>query len=163
MRIQGSPEQTQYLKSASDQGYLDEVFSALDALGQTPWQINREVFDVVSQVWNSGEALADIPVDNAESKISDPVAPSTDAMKDPRTREAHRVQMKTVRNERAKAHSQRCNLNYKLEIAKAVSMISLLSRVVCSLYASMSTRPFTFLTISTSEAALIPSHLTCRT
>ena len=122
MRIQDSPEQMHYLKSASEQGHLDDVFTALDVLGGTPWQINRPVFDVVSQVWNSGEAIADIPLDNADVNIPDPSAPPADQMKDPRMREAHRVRMKLARNSRAKAHSQRCNLNYKLEIAKAVSL-----------------------------------------
>lgn len=121
MRIRESPEQVQFMKMASEQGQLDQVFAALDVLGRTPWKINKPVFDIVMQVWNSGEAFADIPINNAETKIPDPKPPSAEQLRDPRDREAYRVQLKQVRNARSTAHSQRCDLNYKLEIAKAVS------------------------------------------
>ena len=32
---------------------MSEVYDALNSLGVTPWRINRKVFDVVDQVWNS--------------------------------------------------------------------------------------------------------------
>ena len=125
MRMQDSPEQMQHLKLASEQGHLDQIFAALDVLGGTAWRINKPIFDVVSQVWNSGEALADIPLDNAESSIPDPIMPPDADVKDPKLKEAYRVHLKNIRNARAKAHSQRCDLNYKLEIARAVRSVCL--------------------------------------
>ena len=121
LRINDCPEQLMYAKLGSEQGHLDRVFTALDVLGSTPWRINKAVFEVISQVWNSGEALADIPVNNADFSIPDPVMPSEAEMKDPTIRQSFRLAMKQVRLTRAKAHSQRCDLNYKLEIARAVS------------------------------------------
>lgn len=120
MRTRDSPEQISYLKLASDHGHLNDIFTALDVLGSTAWQVNKEIFDVVMQVWNSGESLADIPMDNAEDAIPDPVLQADMDMKDPRNKEAYRVALKEVRNQRSKSHSQRCDLNYKLEIARAV-------------------------------------------
>ncbi|KAK4053626.1 DNA-directed RNA polymerase [Microbotryomycetes sp. JL221] len=61
MRTKDSDEQIQYLKQASEANTLDLIFSGLDALGSVSWKVNRKVFDVVTQVWNSGEELADIP------------------------------------------------------------------------------------------------------
>lgn len=120
VRSRDSPEQAMYMKMASEHGHLDQIYSALDVLGSTAWQINKSVFDVVLQVWNSGEALADIPVDNAETAFPDPAMPDDVNLKDPKVKEAYRVQLKELRNLRTKTHSQRCNLNYNLEIARAV-------------------------------------------
>lgn len=121
MRTKESPEQEQYVRLAAENGQMTEVFTALDALGSTAWRINRPIYDIVTKVWNSGEALGDIPVDNAETKIPDPSPPSPEQMSELSYREAYRVQMKEIRTQRSKAHSQRCSLNYKLEIARAVS------------------------------------------
>lgn len=121
MRARDSPEQEQYVRLAAENGQLKGVFAALDALGSTAWRINKPIFNVISKVWNSGEALGDIPVDNAESTIPDPVKPSAEQLAEPSYREAYRAQVREVRAQRVKAHSQRCTLNYKLEIARAVS------------------------------------------
>lgn len=124
MRTKDSPEQEQYVRLAAENGQMTEVFTALDALGSTAWRINRPIYDIVTKVWNSGEALGDIPVDNAETKIPDPSPPSPEQMGELSYREAYRVQMKEIRTQRSKAHSQRCSLNYKLEIARAVGCAS---------------------------------------
>src|SRR5271168_1257522 len=57
MRTRNSIEQKAYLKEASERKHLDELFAGLDVLGSTCWTINRNVFDVVIRVWNSGEEL----------------------------------------------------------------------------------------------------------
>ena len=61
MRYKESAEQGSYLRAASEAGNLDQVFAGLDVLSSTPWQVNRNVFDVVLQSWNKGEAIADLP------------------------------------------------------------------------------------------------------
>ena len=55
MRFKNSEEQKIYLRQASINGNLELVFAGLDVLGSTPWKINRKIFDVVLEVWNSGE------------------------------------------------------------------------------------------------------------
>lgn len=121
MRARENPEQEQYVRLAAENGQMKEVFAALDALGSTAWRINRPIYNIISKVWNSGESLGDIPVDNAESTIKDPDEPTPEELAEPSLREAYRAQKQDVRALRAKAHGQRCSLNYKLEIARAVS------------------------------------------
>nr|CAG8491107.1 12082_t:CDS:10 [Entrophospora candida] len=66
MRIKECPEQLAYLKKASDEDYLGRVFAGLDVLGSTKWAINKKVYEVVLEVWNSGKAIADIPPSNLD-------------------------------------------------------------------------------------------------
>lgn len=120
MRTKDSMEQIEYLRQASEADSLDEIFSGLDVLGSTPWSINRPVFDVVTEVWNSGEALADIPKKASISSIVEPERPA-DMDTDPRAKDTFRHRMKQAILERRSAHSNRCDVNYKLEIARAVS------------------------------------------
>lgn len=167
MRARDSPEQQQYVRLAAENGQLKEVFAALDALGSTAWRINKSIYSVISKVWNSGEALGDIPVDNAESSIPDPVRPSPEQLSEPSYREAHRAQVREVRLQRAKAHSQRCTLNYKLEIARAVSNVA--NTIPVSLHFadtilrdSTWMKPSISLTISTSEGGPTQFHRICR-
>ena len=68
MRYKDSQEQLVYLKEASNLGNLELFYAALDVLGSTPWKINREIFDVVLKVWNSGERLGKIPPAVLEDK-----------------------------------------------------------------------------------------------
>ena len=127
MRIRDSPEQQAYIKSASDNRQLGSVFAALDFLGQTPWAVNRKIFDVITAVWNSGEAVAQIPVKNPLMNMPDPVKPEN-ADSDEYARAMWRTEMReNVVNKRS-AHSERCLVNYKLEVARAVSRIAM---IVC--------------------------------
>lgn len=118
MRIKDSDEQLQYLQQASDNDTLDNIFTGLDALGSVSWQINTKVFDVVSTVWNSGEAVADIP---AKESFVEPVkaAVPDNVDKDPRARDNYRHRIRQALQARRAAHSNRCDLSYKLEIARA--------------------------------------------
>jgi DNA-directed RNA polymerase len=54
MRYKDSHEQKIYMQEASNSGNLELVYSGLDVLGATPWRVNRAIFDVVLEVWNSG-------------------------------------------------------------------------------------------------------------
>ncbi|POY72881.1 putative DNA-directed RNA polymerase [Rhodotorula taiwanensis] len=118
MRTKDSDEQLQYLQQASDNDTLDTIFTGLDALGSVSWQINRRVFDVVSTVWNAGEAIADIP--NKDSLVDPVKAPLPENVEtDPRARDTYRHRIRQALQARREAHSKRCDLNYKLEIARA--------------------------------------------
>lgn len=120
MRFKESREQEVYLRHASDAGRLELVFAGLDVLGSTPWRINRRVFDVVLEVWNKGERFCKIP----------PAVPDEPEPERPPNMEFDN-KAKTIYIERQKAwqqakaanHSDRCSVNYKVEIARAVSTL----------------------------------------
>ncbi|GAA5920111.1 hypothetical protein JCM6882_008670 [Rhodosporidiobolus microsporus] len=118
MRTKDSEEQVQYLRQASDSNTLDSIFAGLDTLGSVPWKINRNVFDIVSKVWNSGEAIADIPAKDTVTKQPEVEVPE-DVETSPRARDTYRRRIRQALQEKRSAHSTRCDLNYKLEIARA--------------------------------------------
>ena len=118
MRLKDTQEQLTYLKHASKEGHMEHVFAGLDVLGSTPWQVNREVFDVVIEVWNSGKKFMKIP--GAVYEEPEPVKPEDFDMnikaKAEYMREYREWQLGKANN-----HSNRCGVNYKVEIARAVS------------------------------------------
>ncbi|KAJ9111267.1 hypothetical protein QFC22_006567 [Naganishia vaughanmartiniae] len=118
MRFKESAEQTTYLKRASEAGRLDSVFAGLNVLSSTPWAINRQVFDVVLQCWNSGEAIADIPAAEGVAQYNIPERPDPRDT-DPESRSKYVAALRTVTNQMAKDHSERCKFNYNLEIARS--------------------------------------------
>jgi DNA-directed RNA polymerase len=118
MRIKDSPEQVLYLKRASEEGYLDRVLTGLDVLGATRWKVNRPVFDVILQAWNSGEAIADIPP-VTEGDLPLPEKPENYAT-DPKAKLDWIKKVKLIQNTQRNHHSLRCDVNYKVETARAV-------------------------------------------
>lgn len=117
MRTRQSLEQKAYLKEASDSNHLTEVYRGLDILGETCWTINRTIFDIVLDVWNSGESVADIPPQ--ASGLEYPPEPKT-ADWDVKARMDWIQECKIMSRTMQNAHSVRCDINYKLEIARAV-------------------------------------------
>lgn len=116
MRYKKSEEQQIYMKEASAAGNLELVYAGLDVLGSTPWKINRPIFDVVLQVWNSGKGLAGIPPEKLD--MVDPPKPD---FTDHEARKNYMLKIREMQVARANNHSERCSTNYKLEIARAVS------------------------------------------
>ncbi|KAH7108553.1 DNA/RNA polymerase [Auriculariales sp. MPI-PUGE-AT-0066] len=114
MRIKDSQEQLTYLRQASQAGNLEMVYSGLDVLGATPWQINRGVLEVVIQVWNSGEGMGGIP----PAKIAE-LAPQPPPAEDLTARPDYIKALAEYNMHKAGNHADRCGVNYKLEIAKA--------------------------------------------
>ncbi|KAJ1953624.1 DNA-directed RNA polymerase, partial [Dipsacomyces acuminosporus] len=109
-------EQLRYLKKAANEDRLFTLLAGLDSLGLTKWAINRPVFEAVRKVWNSGCELADIPP--RSYNVPEPVKPdSYDTDKNARLK--YHVEMREWNNGRANQHSQRCDCNYKVEIAQA--------------------------------------------
>ncbi|CAI4061921.1 hypothetical protein SUVZ_06G0150 [Saccharomyces uvarum] len=115
LRTKDSPEQVAYLKAASENGDIGPVYDGLNVLGNTPWTVNRNVFDVVSQVWNNGEGFLDIPC--AQEEMVLPPAPPRNS--DPSILRTWKLQVKTIANKFSSDRSNRCDTNYKLEIARA--------------------------------------------
>ena len=116
MRTRQSIEQKAYLKEASDANVLTDVYRGLDILGETCWTINRRVFDVVLNVWNSGEAIGDIPPQASELQY--PEQPKN-ATWDVKARINWIQECRMTSRAMQNAHSVRCDINYKLEIARA--------------------------------------------
>ncbi|EPQ30938.1 uncharacterized protein PFL1_01836 [Pseudozyma flocculosa PF-1] len=116
MRFKDSAEQGSYLRAASENGSLDTVLAALDVLGQTSWKINRPIFDVMTEVWNSGKDIADMPPVAMETPEPDK---PYNYDQDIKARSVYLQRLKQWNAQRASNHSQRCDVNYKLEIARA--------------------------------------------
>lgn len=118
MRFKDSVEQESYLKHASDLGNVELVYAGLDVLGSTPWKINKEVFDVILKVWNSGERMGKLPP--AVYDQPEPEAPPN-VDSDIKAKSIYIQRLKGYNQNKANNHSERCNVNYKIEIARAVS------------------------------------------
>ncbi|THH14382.1 hypothetical protein EW146_g5951 [Bondarzewia mesenterica] len=116
MRFKDSQEQQTYLKHASAAGNVELVYAGLDVLGSTPWKINRRVFEVVLEVWNSGDRLAKIPPTVFDTP--EPEKPE-DVDTDPKVRSVYLQRQRAWLQAKANNHSERCNVNYKIEIARA--------------------------------------------
>ncbi|THG95963.1 hypothetical protein EW026_g5773 [Hermanssonia centrifuga] len=115
MRYKDSQEQYSYLRQASSLGNLELVYASLDVLGNTPWQINRQIFDVVLEVWNSGKQLGKIP--SAVYEEPEPEKPEN-FDRDPKAKTIYYARHRQYAVGKANNHSDRCNINYKIEIAR---------------------------------------------
>ncbi|EFR02380.1 DNA-directed RNA polymerase [Nannizzia gypsea CBS 118893] len=114
VRTRHDDAQSQYLQAASDRGDLDELYKGLTILGKTGWKINRPVFDVMLEAWNSGEEVANIVAANLNlPELEKPDAEDREAIKT-YYRAKTRADNKKMGN-----HSQRCYLNFQMEIARA--------------------------------------------
>ena len=107
-------QQKKYAVAATENGDMDQVFAGLDVLGKTQWRINRFVFDIMLQAWNTGEAIAKIPPENPlADHFSEPPAD------DPLARAKWMRLVRESENHRAGLRSQRCFQNFQLEVARA--------------------------------------------
>ena len=104
-----------YASTASENGDMAQVFAGLNALGQTPWRINRVVFNVMAQAWNTGEAIAKIPPENPAADSPPEPVPSDD----PRDRKRWLKKVQQNENVRSGLRSQRCFVNFQMEVARA--------------------------------------------
>ncbi|KAG6906515.1 hypothetical protein DXG01_013542 [Tephrocybe rancida] len=116
MRFKDSAEQMSYLKQACLKGNVELVFAGLDVLGSTPWKVNREIFEVVLEVWNAGYRVGKLPP--AEYDRPEPEMPA-EAESDIRVKSVWQQRMKAWNSAKANNHSDRCSVNYKIEIARA--------------------------------------------
>jgi len=110
----GDQYQGMYLKAALDNGGLQKIREGLDILGKTAWVINREVFDVMLEAWNSGEAIANFPP--LEPDL--PIPPRPESGDNDAERKWARA-VREIENKRAGLHSTRCFQNFQMEIARA--------------------------------------------
>ncbi|KAF8902625.1 hypothetical protein CPB84DRAFT_1775848 [Gymnopilus junonius] len=116
MRFKDSHEQEVYLREATNAGNVELVYAGLDVLGSTPWKINKDIFDIVVTVWNSGVRMGKIPpaiYDEPEPVLQE------GQDKDLEARSYHIMRQRAWAQHKANNHSERCSVNYKIEIARA--------------------------------------------
>ncbi|KAK2614558.1 hypothetical protein N8I77_001369 [Diaporthe amygdali] len=111
----GEKDQRLYAEAAIARGDMEQVAKGLDVLGRTAWRINRPVLSVLLDVWNSGEALADIPPLHPQIPVPKEPEPSSDSL----VRRNWIKEIKTGQNLKQSYHSVRCFMNFQLEIARA--------------------------------------------
>ncbi|KAI0813931.1 DNA-directed RNA polymerase [Xylaria sp. FL0064] len=111
----GERDQRIYTEAAFERGDLDQVSKGLDVLGRTAWQINKPVFKVLLEAWNTGEKIANIPPLNPNI----PVPEEPDSSADPLARRHYFKAIRAAENEKSGLHSERCFMNFQLDIARA--------------------------------------------
>lgn len=108
-------DQRIYAEAAIERGDMEQMMRGLDVLGKTAWRINRPVFDVMLEAWNSGDQFANLPA--LDPKI--PIPSEPDSTDDPMKRRLWLRAVKSAENEKSGLHSVRCFMNFQLEIARA--------------------------------------------
>lgn len=115
LRSKNAPEQYAYAKAAAMSGKMDKILSGLNALGNTSWTINKHILTIMTRVWNTGKAFLEIP--EARETLVLPEAPPKGSP--PVDIFHYRRDCQDMCNLFAKNRSMRCDMNYKLEIARA--------------------------------------------
>ncbi|KAK7275063.1 hypothetical protein RIF29_16170 [Crotalaria pallida] len=111
MRIHGAKQQREAVKRAP-KTQLEPVFEALNTLGNTKWRINKCVLSVIDRIWANGGRLADMV--NRED-VPFPEEPDTEDEGEIRK---WKWKVKAVKKENSERHSQRCDVELKLAVAR---------------------------------------------
>jgi DNA-directed RNA polymerase len=111
VRTTGS--QTQ--QNAVAQANCAPVYRGLNYLGSIPWQINRRVLEIVEKLRAEGGGVAELP-QSADFPLPHP--PNTP---DPALLKQFQRQLAKTKLDNANLHSLRCDLEYKLTVARRMS------------------------------------------
>ncbi|KMT08744.1 hypothetical protein BVRB_6g140140 [Beta vulgaris subsp. vulgaris] len=111
MRTHGAKQQREALRRAGKDN-LSTVFEALDTLGNTKWRVNKKVLSIIDRIWATGGRLADL-VDRED--VPFPEEPDTD---DAAEIKKWKWKIKAVKKDNAERHSQRCDTELKLAVAR---------------------------------------------
>lgn len=111
----GESLQQTYVKAVLENDGLKPIRESLDILGSTGWVVNKDVFHVMLEAWNSGEPIADLAPLNVNLPI--PPKPSQEDGSEARRTWYNKVQ--EIENQKSGYHSQRCFQNFQLEVARA--------------------------------------------
>ena len=110
------------LVKVKNRSYLEElkyvdmpiVYSAVNALQRTPWQINSQVLEVMQELWESGSTLGGLP---SRDGVPPPVKPH-DIETNEQARKEYRFQSARIHGENLSLRGQRVAFNITLDIAK---------------------------------------------
>lgn len=111
----GETLQPAYVKAALEKDGLKDIRKGLDVLGSTGWVINRDVFEVMLEAWNSGEGIASLAPLDADL----PIPPKPEPEAGFAAERDWQLQMRDIENLRSGYHSMRCFQNFQLEVARA--------------------------------------------
>ncbi|OEL29363.1 DNA-directed RNA polymerase 2B, chloroplastic/mitochondrial [Dichanthelium oligosanthes] len=111
MRTHGARQQREAVKRAPRE-QMQSVFEALNTLGSTKWRVNKRVLSIVDRIWSSGGRLADL-VDRTDVPV-----PEKPATEDETVLKKWRWHMRSVKKENSERHSQRCDVELKLAVAR---------------------------------------------
>jgi len=107
VRYTGSREVTDNINSRTEN--LDAFFESLNVLGETPWQINKRVYEVMQEAWEMGGGIAEIPTrKDLETPVRDPLDDDIVFYR----------QCAKVKQLNYDLHGLRCSFRYKLDVAK---------------------------------------------
>ena len=115
MRTHGSKLQSDCLYQAD----LTDVFRSLNILGKVGWVINKDVLKVAEAVWERGGGELDIP-SRTDLKMPEQVCFFMEFQKqsDFDNERSYRRAMMKIKQKNYDLHSLRCDLGYKLDIAR---------------------------------------------
>ncbi|KAF8074247.1 hypothetical protein N665_1117s0003 [Sinapis alba] len=111
MRTHGAKQQRVAIKK-TPKAQLEPVFKALDTLGNTKWRINKKVLSLVDRIWANGGRVGGL-VDRDDVPI--PEEPDSE---DQEEIKQWKWKMKEANKENSERHSQRCDVELKLEVAR---------------------------------------------
>ncbi|KDP24319.1 hypothetical protein JCGZ_25615 [Jatropha curcas] len=111
MRTHGVRQQREAVRQTSKE-QLQPVFEALDTLGRTKWRINKRILAVIDRIWNSGGRLADL-VDRNDVPLPEEPDTENEALL-----KKWKWRVKAVKKENKERHSQRCDTELKLAVAR---------------------------------------------
>ncbi|ETM56492.1 hypothetical protein L914_00548 [Phytophthora nicotianae] len=93
-------------------GDMDGILKALNLMAEVPWVINKEVLDVVLQIWEDGGNFGDLPT-RTDVPLPDPDSP--EFASDPAL---YHKNVRKIEQLNREFHSLRCDTLYKLQVAE---------------------------------------------
>jgi DNA-directed RNA polymerase len=112
-------EHDDYIKAAEEAGHLTGLMRSLDVLSSTAWRVNRSILEVAIHFWNDNKSYPCIPTDLA---LPLPEKPA-DLDQNPISDQEYKKKLRERDGLMANSFSERCNANYKLDIACAVTSV----------------------------------------
>jgi DNA-directed RNA polymerase len=116
IRLDFNPEHRRQIVAADKNHNLDSILKALDVLGSTAWKINSKVLTVVLQFWTRAIDAPHLP---AKIDLPPPTKPNS-SIKEPTVIRQYKSELKKHQQVIQNNFSQRCDVHYKIEVAKAV-------------------------------------------
>ncbi|CAI5744431.1 unnamed protein product [Peronospora destructor] len=93
-------------------GDIDGILKALSLMAEVPWVINKEVLDVIIQIWEDGGNFGDLPT---RTDVPLPDQNSPEFANDP---ELYYKNVRKIEQLNREFHSLRCDVLYKLQAAE---------------------------------------------
>ncbi|EEF47677.1 DNA-directed RNA polymerase 2, chloroplast/mitochondrial precursor, putative [Ricinus communis] len=111
MRTHGAKQQRNAVKRTPWK-QLEPVYEALNTLGNTKWRINKKILTVVDRIWANGGRLAGL-IDREDEPL-----PEELETEDENEIKKWKWKVKNVKKENSERHSQRCDIELKLAVAR---------------------------------------------